>query len=187
MFAYGGIVIAPVDSTGPVVRLPREYGELAGSPSWSPDGKHVAFVFDSGEETWVDEYDVYVGDVSGSGLSHWRKLTGDSHSAMYLQPAWSPDGTRIAMVACPQPEDHWLSAPCAGATLVVMNADGSQLRTLASTRGYANPTWSPDGQTIAFANGCADDQCQSAVLYVTADGARKGVLMDGAHSPSWRR
>jgi WD40 repeat protein len=187
MFAYGGIVIAPVDSTETVVRLPRDYGELAGSPTWSPDGKHVAFVFNSGEETWVDELDVYVGDVSGSGLSHWRKLTGDSYATMYLQPAWSPDGTRIAMVACPQADDQWLSLPCAGATLVVMNADGSQFRPLAATRGYAKPTWAPDGQTIAFANSCADDRCQSAVLFVSTDGARKGVLIDGAHDPSWRR
>jgi Tol biopolymer transport system component len=188
MFAYGGIVIARVDSTGPVLRLPQEYGELDGSPTWSPDGKHLAFVHDPGEETWIDEFVVFVGDVSGSFVSNYRRLTSASQSStMYLQPAWSPDGTRIAMVACPETEDAWLSAPCAGASLVVMNADGSQLRTLAATRGFANPTWSPDGQTIAFANGCADDRCQSAVLYVTADGARKGVLIDGAQSPSWRR
>lgn len=187
MFAAGGIEIVPVDSTGPAVRLPSEYGELAGSPTWSPDGKQVAFVYNSGEETWVDELDVYVGDVSGSGLSHVRKLTGDSYSVMYLQPAWSPDGTRIAMIACQPTEDQWLSLPCAGATLVVMNADGSRIRPLAAARGYSKPAWAPDGQTIAYANSCADDNCQSAVLYVSADGAQKGVLIDGARSPSWRK
>ena len=187
MFANGGIVIAPVDSTAPVVRLPSLYGELSGSPTWSHDGKQVAFVFNSGEETWVDELDVYVGDVSGSSLSNWRKLTGDSFSPMYLQPAWSPDGTRIAMVTCPQPMDQWRSMPCAGSALVVMKADGSQPRTLAVTRGYAKPVWSPDGQAIAYADSCADDRCQSAVLYVTADGARNGVLIYGGHSPSWRK
>jgi dipeptidyl aminopeptidase/acylaminoacyl peptidase len=52
-------------------------------------------------------------------------------------PAWSPDGTRIAIAS--------------GSSLLLVNADGSGTRVLFSGGNQnVNPSWSPDDSTIAF-------------------------------------
>jgi len=183
LYSNALIVIAPVDGAAPVQLIGAygsvSYGSLSGSPAWSPDGKRVAFVNDSGMDT---ELDVFIGDVSGSGLSNVRKLTDAvSSGAMYIQPAWSPDGSRIAMVACSLPVTDG-GGPCPGSRIMVMNADGTQPHTLSFAKGYGKPVWSPDGQMIVFSNACGEYRCSSAVLYVSVDGTRKGMLLDDAHS-----
>src|SRR5919204_977259 len=60
------------------------------------------------------------------------------------EPAWSPDGRRLAYV-------------CANFALCVMNADGSGQTALTDTGAWSGayvfdeyPTWSPDGRKLAF-------------------------------------
>jgi TolB protein len=61
-----------------------------------------------------------------------------------FDPAWSPDGTRIAFTTFRSgAQEVW-----------VMNADGSnevKLTTTPAGGGSLNPAWSPDGRLIAFA------------------------------------
>jgi Tol biopolymer transport system component len=56
------------------------------------------------------------------------------------QPAWSPDGERIAFVRYDKGGDY----------IDVMNADGSGLRQLTTSGDVSGLDWSPDGQKIAF-------------------------------------
>jgi len=58
------------------------------------------------------------------------------------EPAWSPDGTRIAFAM-----DSGGGTCCL--SIWLMNADGSGLTRLGDVRG-SSPTWSPDGSKIAF-------------------------------------
>jgi len=182
-----GIVIIPVDSIATPTRLAYpDSGGILGSPTWSPDGTQVAFMMDIyplwDPNAWGNgQVGLFVGDVSGAKLSNIKDLTQHSPSYAYAQPAWSPDGRRIAFVACP------MHAKCSDAAIGVMNADGSQMRIVTSTTGFARPAWTSDSQTIIYASTCWDRDCPSMVLYVSTDGTRRGMLMDDAHSPSWRK
>ena len=96
-------------------------------PSWSPDGKQIAYR-DSRRGVNVDD-EIYVVDVMSR---HRRNLTRDPSNQW--SPSWSPDGRLIAYY------DGQLS---------VMRADGSDQHVLTTIEGEY-PAWSPDGQRIAF-------------------------------------
>ncbi len=89
--------------------------------------------------------------LSAGGDEHrLTKEKGDPSSPAGLffetEPAWSPDGTRIAFVSRRDGRSH----------IYVMRADGTGARRLTdSADGDEGPTWSPDGRRIAFARGGA--------------------------------
>lgn len=186
LYSDHGIVIIPVDNLGAPASLTVPSWFLSASPAWSPDGSKLAFTNDI--ESWGggEALNVYVRDVGDSSFAHATQLTtsGDWPWGSFTQPAWSPDGRKIAFLACAAMNHTYR---CGDGAIHVMNPDGSNVRLLARTRGLARPTWSFDGQSIIYANDCWDHNCPSALLYVSVDGTRKGVILDDAHSPSLRR
>src|SRR5919108_5410309 len=108
-----------------------DYGP-ADDPSWSPDGKRIAFTANvSGS------LDVYVAPRRGGTPKRLTK--GRANDAL---PTWSPDGRRIAFV----------SDRGGDVEIYVMNTDGSHQRRLTHSRGVdTSPAWSPDGTQLAFA------------------------------------
>jgi Tol biopolymer transport system component len=63
------------------------------------------------------------------------------------QPAWSPDGERLAFTSPCNSEKEVYS----GAQIFIMNADGSNLEPLPTVPGGDfDPAWSPDGRRLAF-------------------------------------
>ena len=84
------------------------------SPSWSPDGKQIAFVSDI-DDGW--SWDIYVMDANGRNL---RNLTKDGLGN--FQPSWSPDGKRIAFASVRNGNGK--------AGIYVMEADGQNPRQL---------------------------------------------------------
>lgn len=99
-------------------------------PSWSPDGKMIAFVSDR-----TGTFQLFTMYEDGS---HQKRITHDRMN--YWDPCWSPDGTKIACV-------RWDPDSTETSGLFIMDADGSNLRLLVDGRG---PNWSPDGTKIAF-------------------------------------
>ena len=89
-------------------------------------------------------------------------------------PMWSPDGTRIAFHHSTQSTTK----------ILVVNADGSDQRMLARTRGDEwGPVWSPGGDRIAF-TGIARRGGVPSVFVVNADGTDQRNLTFGA-GPRW--
>ena len=107
------------------VRLTTGKGDTS-SPTWSPDGKRIAF--SDLNKAGGKRYDIYVIDADGSDL---RKLIGSSSND--LSPAWSPNGSQIMFE---RDRSLWTARP-----------DGKNQRRL---RAGTSPAWAYDGRRIAF-------------------------------------
>ncbi|HEX2240181.1 MAG TPA: hypothetical protein VHJ82_03420 [Actinomycetota bacterium] len=87
------------------------------------------------------DFDIFSVAANGSGI---RQLTPNPEH-MDIQPAWSPDGRRIAFVRQDRPN--------ANSDIFVMQSDGTGLTNLTPdlTVSDYTPAWSPDGDKIVFA------------------------------------
>lgn len=145
--AERGIYVADPDGSDPV-RL--THGANDAWPSWSPDGSKIVFSSSADDPTLPTcepgmdfrcPTDVYAVDADGTDLT---RLTHDP--APEYQPAWSPNGDRIAFVRS--------SGGTAGEAPLIftMDVDGSDIRRASSGEGGSDfsPSWSPDGSRIAF-------------------------------------
>ena len=123
------------------------------------------------------DYAVYAMNADGGRQVRLSDEAGDPSSAsglfFQLEPAWSPDGSRIAF-----------SSKRSGTfDIYVMNADGTGTTRLTSTKeDDSHPTWSPDGRRIAFARSPGD------IFVMSADGSRAQPISDPAVEevePAW--
>ena len=101
-------------------------------PTFSPDGRQVAFAWDGGA---LNNSDIYVTLV---GSSEVRRFT--SHAGRDFAPQWSPDGRQIAYVR---------AADAVSQRIRVMSALGGSDRELSDFPVWAPLAWSPDGRFIA--------------------------------------
>jgi TolB protein len=118
---------------GQVKNIKRLTSEVAAdtNPSWSPDGKQLAFASHR-----HGNWEILAMNADGSNV---RRLT--NHPAMDYWPVWSPDGKRIAFT----------SNRDGNYEIYVMNADGTEPRNLSQHPGQDNhATWSPDGKKLAW-------------------------------------
>jgi Tol biopolymer transport system component len=105
------------------------------SPSWSPDGRRIAFV----RRACCDDSDadgVYVVGVDGTGLT---RLTSERAVAV----AWGPSGTSLAIAREGAPPFVWDAA--SGETRPLVTSG------LPVSARVADLAWSPDGGRVALA------------------------------------
>jgi TolB protein len=88
-------------------------------------------------------------------------------------PAPSPDGSKIAFMSFNRSGNNW--------EIWTMNPDGTNLQQLTENNNADGlPTWSPDGQSIAFVS---DRGGAWAVWVMNADGSNQRKLFDMKGSP----
>lgn len=116
--------------------------------SWSPDGSQIVFQVREGGGVGI-----YVMDVNGQNR---RQLVAGGDRLANETPAWSPDGRRVAFAS--NMHQTWDTGTAqnnvAHYEIYVVNADGSDLRQVTNISDSIHsarwPTWSPEGQTLAF-------------------------------------
>jgi Tol biopolymer transport system component len=132
------------DLTGDNVVPITNMSDGACQPSWSPDGLRLVFVspclrrLDVSEPPQVNTV-LYIINVDGTNLTPLPTAPGGD-----LEPAWSPDGKRIAFTSL---RDGHMQ-------IYVMNLDDQTVTRLTNTSEDVDtrqPTWSPFGNQIVYA------------------------------------
>ena len=179
----GSAGVFAVDADGgPGIRLVVNRPGYDGSPAWSPDGRKITFTSDWRAYDFV--YDLYVVNADGTDIRSVVEGPFFDPSTDYWQSAWSPDGTKLAVVVCAR-WSYYVCSP--DSAVAVVNPDGSGLTMLAQAGVLARPTWSADGRTIVFASTCVGCQPnQTSLRFVRADGTADGLILINGHSPAWR-
>jgi dipeptidyl aminopeptidase/acylaminoacyl peptidase len=129
---------------------PGPYDETM--PSWSPDGRRIAFVSRRRPEfDRSDNWDLYVVDAKPGAEPH--QLTTFPGADLDPEwgsraPSWSPDGKLLAYVQGGRPELIYYAVQ----KVAVVPVDGGPARVLTegTDRNVLSPTFSEDGRSVVF-------------------------------------
>ena len=125
------LIVADADGYGaqPILESPHQ---PIMSPSWSPDGRQIAYVsFESGQPA------VYIQDLTTGKREMVSQRVGINGA-----PSFSPDGKSLAMT---------LSSSPGNPDVYVMTLATKQLRRITTSDAIdTEPVWSPDGGSLYF-------------------------------------
>jgi len=163
---YQAIFVA--DSNGVKLKRISPQNSIDRDPAVSPDGKKIAI---SGSIPNGNGSDLYV--MNADGTNRIRITTdpdGTGRMAGWSeQPAWSPDGKRIAFVGYSQNELQ----------IFVMNADGTGIKQITHWEASsASPEWSADGKRILFARDMVGWE-NKGIFEIDVDGSNVRQLTSG--------
>ena len=148
-------------------------GSLNASPSFSPDGRQIAFARALGANI-----EIFVANRDGSGV---RRLT--NSGGIDTNPAFSPSGKEIAFT----------SSRSGSPQLYVMDTEGANVRRVTFEGEYNDgATWSPDGTRLAYATRVDRSRFDIALVDLVSLAARRLTSGGGSNeapsfSPDGRR
>jgi dipeptidyl aminopeptidase/acylaminoacyl peptidase len=147
-----------------------------GTPSWSPDGKWIAFMGKEGKDAErYNTWNVYVVEArAGATPRQITKYDGIHSSAGRGRPDWSKDGTRLAYTQSSGAKQNAYNMN----RLAVAPVAGGEPKILAESldRGVAAPRFTEDGKSIVFL--VSDDRWEYPAV-VPANGGQVERLTRG--------
>jgi TolB protein len=150
-------------------RLTRHFN-IDTSPTWSPDGKKIAFTSD---RSGTGSPQIYIMDAEKGDKG---KVTRISFGSSYNDnPAWSPDGDKIAYTSR-QGRKFQIS-------VYDLNTHKSQIVT-SSLGSSEQPSWSPDGRFLVFRKR-TNSGFNIFIQRLGSKAIRQLTFSGKSHSPSW--
>jgi tricorn protease len=157
--ARGEIFSVPAEH-GVIRKLTHTSGVAERYPSWSPDGKHIAYVSDAS-----GEYELYIMPADGTGDT--RQLTRLGEGLRY-NPFWSPDSKKIAF---------WDYAQ----TLKILEVESERITDVDTGLWWgqgqimrSDVSWSSDSRWLVYHRGL-DTGNDAVFLFDTENGQRHQV------------
>jgi TolB protein len=129
------LMLTAVDSPGVVQRLTFGRGSDNGSPSFSPDGRKIAFF--SSRSRFPQ---IYTMDTDGTNVQLLTQFTPGVRSYR-AAPDWSPDGRAVAYEQQMGDFQVWM-----------INIRDKEQRQLTSEGENEGPSWAPDGRHLALSS-----------------------------------
>ena len=169
--------LASIDGKQQAKELAAVRGTAVG-PQWSPDGKHIAFVTERGDHSFIAVF-----DFDGSSIRYFAP--GVDKDSM---PRWSPDGKSVIFVRVagneqklplipvrPQPWSIWIADSTTGAGHVLWRSGDKPDDSLPRLTEDASFNFAADGR-IVFAS---EQDSRNHLYSIPASGGTPSLLTPG--------
>lgn len=171
-WSTGQLFTMNTDGTG-MRQITTDAANLA--PTWSPDGRSIAFFHYTTTQPVVVSI-----DVMNAKTGEVHTVTGDPCAGgTYDRIGWSPDSSQLVF-----------ATNCNNRALWKVNVDGTSLQMIHSFPeggGLDAPSWSPDGSAIVFGYAAPSAQPVFRIFSISPDGESLKQLTNngpaGAYSP----